>query len=67
MTASELEFFVFRESYEEAAAKGYTGLTPQNDYVLDYHILQTTKDEYLIRADPQQPRRRRDPGRVLEG
>jgi glutamine synthetase len=49
MTASELEFFVFRESYETAAAKGYTDLTPQNDYVLDYHILQTTKDEYLIR------------------
>ena len=50
MTASELEFFVFRESYEDAAAKRYAGLTPQNDYVLDYHILQTTKDEYLIRA-----------------
>ena len=50
MTASELEFFVFRESYEEAAAQGHADLTPQNDYVLDYHILQTTKDEYLIRA-----------------
>ena len=50
MTASELEFFVFRESYDEAAARGYRDLTPQNDYVLDYHILQTTKDEYLIRA-----------------
>jgi glutamine synthetase len=49
MAASELEFFIFRESYEEAAAKGYVNLTPQNDYVLDYHILQTTKDEYLIR------------------
>ncbi len=50
MTASELEFFVFRESYEEAAAQRHADLTPQNDYVLDYHILQTTKDEYLIRA-----------------
>ncbi len=50
MTASELEFFVFRESYDEAAARGYRDLTPQNDYVLDYHILQTTKDEYLIRS-----------------
>ncbi len=49
MFGSELEFFLFRESYEDAAAKGYTNLTPQNDYVLDYHILQTTKDEYLIR------------------
>jgi len=46
---TELEFILFRESYEEAAAAGYRGLTPQNDYILDYHILQTTKDEYLIR------------------
>ena len=46
---SELEFILFRQSYEEAAEAGYRGLTPQNDYVLDYHILQTTKDEYLIR------------------
>lgn len=46
---TELEFVLFRDSYEEAAAAGYRDLTPQNDYVLDYHILQTTKDEYLIR------------------
>ncbi len=46
---TELEFILFRESYEEAAAAGYRGLTPQHDYILDYHILQTTKDEYLIR------------------
>ncbi len=46
---TELEFILFRESYEEAAAADYRGLTPQNDYILDYHILQTTKDEYLIR------------------
>ena len=49
MCGTELEFILFRESYEEAAAAGYRGLTPQNDYILDYHILQTTKDEYLIR------------------
>ena len=46
---TELEFILFRQSYEEAAASGYRDLTPQNDYILDYHILQTTKDEYLIR------------------
>ncbi len=46
---SELEFFLFRDSYEQAAANDYRHLTPQNGYVLDYHILQTTKDEYLIR------------------
>jgi glutamine synthetase len=48
--ASELEFFLFRESQEDAAAKGYTQLTPHSDVIEDYHILQTTRDEYVIRA-----------------
>ncbi len=48
--ASELEFYLFKESYDEAAAKGYAGLTPHSAVIEDYHILQTTKDEYLIRA-----------------
>jgi glutamine synthetase len=47
---SELEFFLFRESLEEAAAKRYQQLTPHSNVILDYHILQTTRDEYLIRA-----------------
>ena len=47
---SELEFILFRDSYEEAAEKGYAGLTPHSAYIEDYHILQTTRDEYLIRA-----------------
>ena len=46
---SELEFFLFEDTYEEARAKRYAGLTPHAAYVEDYHILQTTKDEYLIR------------------
>ncbi len=50
MFASELEFFLFRESLEEAAAKGYANLTPHSDVIEDYHILQTTRDEYVIRA-----------------
>ncbi len=50
MFASELEFFLFRETLEEAAAKGYAGLTPHSLVVEDYHILQTTRDEYVIRA-----------------
>ena len=50
MFASELEFFVFRESLDEAAAKGYTDLTPHSHVIEDYHVLQTTRDEYLIRA-----------------
>jgi glutamine synthetase len=48
--ASELEFFVFRESLEEASAKDFTNLTPHSLVIEDYHILQTTRDEYLIRA-----------------
>jgi glutamine synthetase len=47
---SELEFVLFREPYEEAQALGYAGLTYHSAFVEDYHILQTTRDEYLIRA-----------------
>ena len=49
MCGSELEFFLFKDSYEEASAKGFQDLVPHSDYIEDYHILQTTKDEYLIR------------------
>jgi len=47
--ASELEFYLFKDSPEEAAARGYAGLTPHSDVIEDYHILQTSRDEYLIR------------------
>ncbi|HZN14205.1 MAG TPA: glutamine synthetase family protein [Acidimicrobiales bacterium] len=46
---AELEFFLFKDSYEEAAAAHYRDLTPHSPWIEDYHILQTTKDEYLIR------------------
>ena len=49
MLGSELEFFLLKETYEEAHALGYDGLTPSVPYVLDYHILATTYDEALIR------------------
>jgi glutamine synthetase len=49
MFGSELEFYLFRETYSEAHAKGYSGLTPSVPYILDYHILATTYDEPLIR------------------
>src|SRR5205823_6199460 len=48
-TGSELEFYLFKDSFEEAAEKAYRGLQPHSTYIMDYHILQTTKDEYLIR------------------
>ena len=47
---AELEFFLFKESYETAAAKGYRDLSPDSNTIQDYHILQTTKDEHIIRA-----------------
>lgn len=46
---SELEFYLFRDSYEEVASRGYRELRPHSEYIEDYQILQTTKDEYLIR------------------
>ena len=46
---AELEFFLFKDSYAEAATKRYYGLVPHSDVIEDYHILQTTRDEYLIR------------------
>lgn len=47
---AELEFFLFKDSYAEAAEKGYRNLVPHSDVIEDYHIFQTTRDEYLIRA-----------------
>jgi glutamine synthetase len=47
---SEIEFFLFKESYDQANANGYAGLTPNSPYVEDYHILQTTKEENVLGA-----------------
>jgi len=46
---SELEFYLFKNSFEEAAAAGYRNLEPSSSYIMDYHMLQTTKDEWIIR------------------
>jgi glutamine synthetase len=48
--ASELEFFLFDDSYEIASRKGYRNLKTSGHYIEDYHILQTTKDESVMRA-----------------
>lgn len=47
MGASELEYFIFDETYESAAAKGYENLKTFGTYVEDYHIFQGTKSERL--------------------
>jgi glutamine synthetase len=50
MIGSEIEFFLFKETFDEAHAAGYSGLTANSPYLEDYHILQTTKEEDVIGA-----------------
>ncbi|HUY96791.1 MAG TPA: glutamine synthetase, partial [Verrucomicrobiae bacterium] len=49
MVATELEFLVFRDSYEEAWKRGYRELTPANLYNVDYSVLGTARLEPLLR------------------
>ncbi len=43
--ASELEYYLFQNSYREAAADGFRNLEPAGWYLEDYHILQGTRTE----------------------
>lgn len=45
---TELEFIVFRDTYEEAHERGYSGLRPANQYNVDYSLLGTARVEPLI-------------------
>ncbi|WP_185802929.1 glutamine synthetase family protein [Pontivivens nitratireducens] len=47
--ATELEFFLFAKSFEEIARGGFRDLEPISAYNEDYHILQTTKEEGIMR------------------
>jgi len=49
MTATELEFFLFRDSLESIGNNNYMALEPISAYNEDYHILQTTKEEPVMR------------------
>lgn len=49
MMATELEFFIFRKSLDEMRAEGYRDLATLGPYNEDYHILQTTKEEHVMR------------------
>jgi len=46
---TELEFLVFRDTYEQAWSAGYRGLTPVNQYNVDYSMLGTARIEPLLR------------------
>ncbi|MDZ4369134.1 MAG: glutamine synthetase family protein [Afipia sp.] len=48
--ATELEFYLFDESYEAIHAKGYRDPKTAGYYIEDYHIFQTTKEEPVMRA-----------------
>ncbi|HYC87822.1 MAG TPA: glutamine synthetase family protein [Thermoanaerobaculia bacterium] len=50
MGASELELYVFKDSYEEIARKGFINAEPIGRLIEDYHIFQGTKEEHVIGA-----------------
>ena len=47
--ATELEFLLFRDTYERAFGKGYRDLEPANLYNVDYSLVGTARVEPLIR------------------
>ncbi|MEU1502565.1 glutamine synthetase family protein [Streptomyces sp. NPDC005732] len=46
---TELEFIVFKDTYEQAWDARYRGLTPANQYNIDYSVLGTGRIEPLLR------------------
>ncbi|MFE9364128.1 glutamine synthetase family protein [Streptomyces sp. NPDC006978] len=46
---TELEFIVFKDTYEQAWDRNYRGLTPANQYNVDYSVLGTGRIEPLLR------------------
>ena len=48
--ASELEFFLFDQSYDDARLSGYRDMQLVSGYNEDYHIFQTSKEEDVMRA-----------------
>lgn len=49
MMATELEFFLFEKSFDDIRKSGFRDLEPISGYNEDYHILQTTKEEGVMR------------------
>jgi glutamine synthetase len=48
LMASELEFYLYKQSYAQAHEQDYRDLRPTIPYILDYHILATTMDEGVV-------------------
>ncbi len=49
LAGTELEFIVFNDTYEQAWERAYRGLTPANQYNVDYSLLGTSRVEPLLR------------------
>ena len=49
MLATELEFVLFEKSFDEIRREKWRDLVPISGYNEDYHILQTTKEEHVMR------------------
>jgi glutamine synthetase len=47
MAGSELEYYIFNNTYRQAAASGYAGLEAAGWYIEDYHVVQGTREETL--------------------
>lgn len=46
---TELEFMVFKDTYEDAWSRGYRGMTPANQWNGDYSVLGTGRVEPVLR------------------
>lgn len=49
-TASELEFYLFNDTFEAAEEKRFKDLKAASNYIQDYHIFATSKEESVMRA-----------------
>lgn len=47
LSSSELEYYIFSETYQTSRDKNYADLRPFGDYLEDYHILQGSREEPL--------------------
>src|SRR3984885_2118669 len=56
LSATELAFFLFRDTYEEAQDKNWKELTPHSSTIEDYQLLQTSREEYILKRIRQEMR-----------
>ncbi|MGN6721483.1 MAG: glutamine synthetase family protein [Marmoricola sp.] len=49
LAGTELEFILFEDTYEDASNRNYQGLTPSNQYNVDYSIVGGTRVEPVLR------------------